>query len=67
MRFRNPLEFAAAPFASGVPTVSHDDSGTGPLQAGNESGGPCVRFAAEHGLNAGVSGTRMGVAPLGRG
>ena len=67
MRLREPLELAAAPFASGVPTVSHADSGTGPLQDGNASGGPCVRFGALHGLNATVRGTRIGVAPFGRG
>src|SRR5687767_9880921 len=63
----SPWDFAGAPLASGVPTVTKFELGTGGLQEGNASGGPCVRFVAPHWLNAGTSGTRSGVAPCGRG
>jgi hypothetical protein len=63
----NPIEFAAAPFAVGSPTVSDVDDWTGGLHDGNARGGPCVRFAAVHWLNAGTSDARSGLAPLGRG
>jgi hypothetical protein len=63
----NPTEFAAAPFASGVPTVKKLEGETGGLQEGNASGGPWVRFGAVHWLYAGTSGIRIGVAPFGRG
>jgi uncharacterized protein len=64
---KNPWDLAGAPFASGVPTVKKFEAGAGGLQDGNASGGPCVRFVAVHWLNAGTSGTRIGVAPCGRG
>src|SRR5256885_674328 len=63
-----PTEFAAAPFASGVPTVRKLDDCTGGLQDGNASGAPWVLLpGAAHCLYAGTSETRSGVAPLGRG
>src|SRR5262245_7169590 len=62
-----PTEFAAAPLASGVPTVMFVDGCTGGLHDGNASGGPCVRFGAVQATYAGTIDTRNGVAPLGRG
>ena len=63
----SPEEFAAAPFASGVPTVRCGDAWAGGLQEGKVSDGPCVRLGAVHALYAGTSGTRMFAAPFGRG
>jgi hypothetical protein len=37
------------------------------LHDGNARGGPCVRFAAVHWLNAGTIDARSGLAPFGRG
>src|SRR5687768_16091213 len=65
--FANPTEFAPAPLASGVPTVTDPEAWTGGLHDGNASGGPCVRFGAVHALYAGTSDATIGVAPLGRG
>src|SRR5687767_14027890 len=65
--FTKPVMFAAAPLASGVPTVTEPDDWTGGLHDGNASGGPCVRFGVVHALYAGTRDTRSGVAPLGRG
>src|SRR5215207_11737451 len=62
-----PTKPAAAPFASGVPTVTKLDDCTGGLHDGNASGGPCVRFGAVQVLYAGTKATRSGVAPFGRG
>src|SRR5687767_9727989 len=59
--------FAAAPLASGEPTVIALDAWTGGLHDGNASGGPWVRFGAVHALYAGTIETRSGVAPFGRG
>jgi hypothetical protein len=59
--------FAAAPLASGVPTVTEPDVETGGLHDGNASGGPWVRFGAVHAAKAGTMETRIGVAPFGRG
>ena len=61
-----PVEFAAAPFASGVPTVRKSEVGTGGPQEPNESGAPCVLFGAAQGLKAGTSEARKGEAPLAR-
>jgi hypothetical protein len=66
-RRMEPTAFAAAPFASGEPTVMAVDDWTGGLHDGNASGGPCVRFGAAHALYAGTSDATIGVAPLGRG
>src|SRR5687768_2584212 len=63
----NPIELAAAPFASTVPTVSCDDCCWGGLQDPNPSGGPWVRFGDAHPAYAGTSAARRGDAPLGRG
>jgi hypothetical protein len=65
--FTKPVLFAAAPLASGVPTVMDWDVWTGGLHDGNASGGPCVRLGVVHALYAGTSDTRNGVAPFGRG
>jgi hypothetical protein len=61
------IAFAAAPFASGEPTVMAVDDCTGGLHDGNASGGPCVRFGAAQALYAGTMDAAIGVAPLGRG
>src|SRR5688572_7280912 len=66
-RRTEPTEFAAAPFASGLPTVRCDDDWTGGLQDGCASGGPCSRFGAVQGSYAGTSDMRSGPAPFGRG
>jgi hypothetical protein len=63
----NPTEFAAAPFASGEPTVNDVELWTGGLHDGNASGVPCVRFGDAHALYAGTTDARSGVAPFGRG
>jgi hypothetical protein len=44
------VKFAAAPFASGLPTVMLVEDWLGGLHEGNASGGPCVRFGATHGV-----------------
>jgi hypothetical protein len=49
-KVKNPMEFAAAPFASGVPTVRNPDDCAGGLHDGKASGGPWVRFAAAQAL-----------------
>ena len=43
-----PADFAAAPFASGVPTVRKLEACCGGAHDGNESGSPCVLFAETH-------------------
>ena len=48
MNLTSPDEFAAAPFASGVPTVRCGDDWAGGLQEGNVSAGPCVRLGVVH-------------------
>ena len=65
--FSDATDWAAAPFASGVPTVRNDEAWTGGVHEGNASGGAWVRFGAMHGSKAGTSETRIGVAPAGRG
>src|SRR5688500_9999236 len=72
--FTEPSAFRGAPFASGDPIVSQDELCTGGLQDPSgldalpgKSGGPCRRLGAVHALYAGTSGTRVGVAPFGRG
>src|SRR3954469_5627964 len=47
-------------------TVTFGDSVCGGLHEPNASGGPCVRFAVLHGLNAGTSDARNGVGALWR-
>ena len=44
LNLTQPEEFAAAPFASGVPTVSCADDCAGGLHDACPSGGPWVRF-----------------------
>jgi len=39
-----PMKFAAAPLASGVPTVTFNEAWMGGAQEPNASGAPCVRF-----------------------
>jgi hypothetical protein len=63
---RNPVDFAAAPFASGVPIVRKLDACAGGAHDGDARGAPCVLFGELHCLNAGTSGTRRGDAPWGR-
>src|SRR6187200_3035497 len=60
-------EFATAPLASGVPTVTALDRCAGGLHDGKASGGPCMRLSTVHWLKAGTRLTRSGVAPRGRG
>src|SRR5436190_22706147 len=62
----NPVEFAAAPLASGDPIVRKFDVCTGGLQDGNARGAPCVLLGAPHALNAGTIDARIGDAPFGR-
>jgi hypothetical protein len=57
---------AAAPFASGVPTVRLCDNCVAGLHDGNARGGPCVRFGAVQAVLAGTSDTRTGLAAFGR-
>src|SRR6266540_1287083 len=62
-----PIELAAAPLASGAPTVSAFEVCTGGLQDGNASGAPWVLLPVPvHCLKAGTSEALMGEAPLGR-
>ena len=44
----DPTEVAAAPFASGVPTVRCAERWAGGLQDAKASGGPCTRVGALH-------------------
>ena len=46
----NPTEPAAAPFASGVPTVTFGENCDGGLHEPKASGGPCSRLGDSHGL-----------------
>ena len=62
-----PLKLAAAPFASGVPTVRFGETFCGDVQDPNDKGAPCVLFAALQAWYASTSEVRSGVAPLGRG
>src|SRR3954452_3898482 len=62
-----PLEAAAAPFASGVPTVSRGEVCAGGLHEPNDSGAACVRFGLVQGVKAGTRDANRGVAPLTRG
>src|SRR5687767_8039328 len=63
-----PTEFAAAPFASGVPTVRYGDRLTGGAHDGWASGGPCVRLMGliPHWTYSGTRDTISGLAPAGR-
>src|SRR5690349_16204583 len=63
----DPTMCAAAPLASGVPTVRKFEACVGGLQDGKASGEPWVLFGAVHCLKAGTSETRSGLAPFGRG
>ena len=55
--FTKPVELAAAPFASGVPTPSVEEVWAGGLQEPNESGGAWTRFGLVQAAWAGTSGT----------
>jgi hypothetical protein len=63
----NPIEFAAAWFASGEPIVTDCEVATGGLQDGNTSGGPCCRLGVAQACCAGTIDAYSGDAPFGRG
>ncbi len=64
--FTEPVELAAAPLASGVPTVRLDEVWAGGLQEAKLSEGACMRFGDTQATCAGTSGVYSGVAPCGR-
>src|SRR3981189_1278534 len=61
-----PVMLAPAEFASGVPTVRFPDACPGGAHDWKLSGAPWLRLVDLHRLNAGTSGRKVGVAPLGR-
>jgi hypothetical protein len=52
---RKPNELAAAPFASGVPTVRWLDVWLGGVHDGDARGDPCAELGAVQAVNAGTS------------
>src|SRR6185503_19136808 len=68
VRRTEPMKFALAPFASGVPIVTFEVVCAGgahdPLGA---SGPPCAVFGVVHSWKAGTSEANTGLAPFGRG